>query len=203
MLINVASLEYKGFTFRVTVHRFRGSASSQPGGTPPGRRCGRPCPPWVQRTVFELGRHPGRSSSRTVAVAQKPAFTRTGGSDLIMTAADRFVGIDISQGRLDVAVTPGDQTLPTPIPRSASRNLYTASKNSTPGSSFWKRREAMSFSSWRLCGRPRCRPVSSTPNWCATSPGGPALPPRPTAWMPRSWPYMPGGGLWPRRGSRN
>ena len=31
-----------------------------------------------------------------------------------MTAADRFVGIDISQGRLDVAVTPGDQTLSHP-----------------------------------------------------------------------------------------
>ena len=33
---------------------------------------------------------------------------------MIMTAADRFVGIDISQGRLDVAVTPGDQTFSHP-----------------------------------------------------------------------------------------
>ena len=33
---------------------------------------------------------------------------------MIMTAADRFVGIDISQGRLDVAVTPGDQTFTHP-----------------------------------------------------------------------------------------
>ena len=33
---------------------------------------------------------------------------------MIMTAADRFVGIDISQGRLEVAVTPGDQTLSHP-----------------------------------------------------------------------------------------
>ena len=114
MLINVASLEYKGFTFRVTVHRFRGSASSLPGGTPPGRRCGRPSLPWVHGTVFEPDRHTGLLSSRSVAGAQKPAFTRTGGSDLIMTAADRFVGIDISQGRLDVAVTPGDQTFTHP-----------------------------------------------------------------------------------------
>jgi len=33
---------------------------------------------------------------------------------LIMTASDIFVGIDISKGRLDVAVTPGDQTFTYP-----------------------------------------------------------------------------------------
>ena len=64
--------------------------------------------------MFEPDRHTGLLSSRSVAGAQKPAFTRTGGSDLIMTAADRFVGIDSSQGHLDVAVTPGDQTFTHP-----------------------------------------------------------------------------------------
>ena len=49
----------------------------------------------------------------------------------------------------------------------------------------------MSFSSSPPCGRRSCRPVSSTPNWCATSPGAPVLPPRPTAWTLRSWPCLP------------
>src|SRR3974377_573881 len=83
-------------------------------GHSPRAALGRPSPPWVQRTVFEPDSHTGRSSSRTVAGASKPAFTRTGGSDLIMTAADSFVSIDSSQGHLDVAVNPGDQAFTHP-----------------------------------------------------------------------------------------
>jgi hypothetical protein len=64
--------------------------------------------PCLSRIVTPAGIIPNRRR------ASKPAFTRTGGSDLIMTAADRFVGIDSSQGRLDVAVTPGDQTFTHP-----------------------------------------------------------------------------------------